>query len=130
MNNHKSFKQYFMKLLKRSCYYRTCIGRFDTAPTEKYFVFHMIFTEDKDNSYRTLSKSCELRIASPYKTFINLLFQVLTKLFNLNIIIFRLIPIGSYTPLHKNLPGFEASPEVTLWHCLKQLSRFHIDIVG
>ena len=110
-----------MKPLKSISYYRTSIARFGTEPTEKCFVFHMILTaEDNDNSYRTLTKFCELRIASPYKIFTNLFFQVLKKVFNLNNIIFRLIPIGSYTPFHKNFPGLETSPEVTLWLCLTQ----------
>ena len=130
LNNHNSFKQCFMKLLKPSCYYRACIARCDTAPTGKCFIFHRILTEDNDNSYRISTKLGELRNASPYKTSNNLFFQVLAKLFNLNIIIFRSIPIGSYTPLHKKFPGLEASPEVTLWHCLKQLWRFHIDVIG
>jgi len=61
-----------------------------------------------------LTKVYELQTASPYKIYINLFFNVLTKLFNLNIIIFGLIPIGNYTRLHKNFPSLEASPEVSV----------------
>jgi len=110
LNNLTSFKQCFKTPLKPSYYYRICIAICDTVPIQECCKVHRFLTEDNDNSYRKLTKLCQLQTASPYKTFICLFFNVLTQLFDLNIIIFRLVPIGSYTPLHRNFPGLEASP--------------------
>ena len=130
LNSQTSFHQCFLKPPKPSCYCRKYIARSDTAPTAKRGILHMILTEHNDNSHRISTELCELQTAPPYKTHINLFFNVLTKLFNLNIIIFGLIPIGSYTRLHKKFPGLENIPLKSLWRCSKLLCRFHIHVIG
>jgi len=48
---------------------------------------------------------------------------LLTELLYLYVISFKVISIGSYTPLHTTIPGLEASPEVI---CESALSNYTV----
>jgi hypothetical protein len=53
-----------------------------------------------------------------------------TSLLNITVVVFKVLPLGSYAPMPGSSPPFKTILELVLWNCLQSCLRITPDIIN